>query len=200
MNRNRSQFKLLPAVFTCLVSTLFIPAHPASAQQDSDPALGTTWLIFRHAEREGRADQLSAAGQQRAEVLKQLGKSFRVAAIYSTDFNRTKGTVAPMAEALDLQVETYPVQGFDWLKQVEQKHQGKVIAIVGHSNTTGEMVAALSGVKPKPIEHDDYDRMFIVRTGGQNPTVLEVPYGSGAADKAGTKLESEHMAPVGGKK
>lgn len=200
MNCHPSRFKLLPGIFIGLSLTLLIPTDWALAQQDSDPAAGTTWLIFRHAEREGRADQLSAAGQQRAEVLKQLGTTFRVAAIYSTDFNRTKGTVAPMAEALDLQVVTYPVQGFDWLKEVEQKYQGQVIAIVGHSNTTGELVAALSGVKPKPIAHDDYDRMFIVRTGGEHPIVLELPYGSSAADKAGTKLESKHMAPVGGKK
>ena len=145
MNCYPSHFKLLPAIFIGLSLALLIPTDSAWAQQQPDPAAGTTWLIFRHAEREGRADQLSAAGRQRAEVLKQLGTTLRVAAIYSTDFNRTKDTVAPLAKALDLQVETYPVQGFDWLKEIEQKHQGKVIAVVGHSNTTGEMVAALSG-------------------------------------------------------
>jgi 2,3-bisphosphoglycerate-dependent phosphoglycerate mutase len=197
MNYRNVHWKLF--TFVTIGMALLLAESTAAVlaqEQQQDPAGGTTWLIFRHAEREGRSDQLSDAGRKRANVLQQLGTAFRVAAVYSTDFNRTRDTVAPMAQALDLTIETYPVQGHDWLTQVEQKHRGKVIAIVGHSNTTGEMVEALTGIKPRPIEHDHYDRFFLVRTGGQKPTVMEIPYGSSAADKAGMKLDSRHMAPV----
>src|SRR5688500_4636201 len=63
----------------------------------------TKFYVVRHAEKESANSNmtsdvpLSAAGMARAEELKELLKDKKIVRIYSTDYQRTKSTAAPLA-------------------------------------------------------------------------------------------------------
>ncbi len=132
----------------------------------------TTTIIFvRHAERASvPADDpgLSEAGKQRvAELTRQLKDADVVAgidAIYSTPFRRTQETVQPIADALDLPINTYdPSDTEAVLERILKAHKGKIILVVGHSNTVPVLIANLGASKKvPPIHEDEYDNIYII--------------------------------------
>ena len=132
----------------------------------------TTTIIFvRHAEKAASpADDpgLSPAGQQRvAELTRQLVDADVVAgvdAIYSTPFRRTQETAKPIADALDLPVNTYDADDVEpILEHILRQHKGKIILVVAHSNTLPVLIANLGASKKvPPIAEDEYDNIYII--------------------------------------
>lgn len=132
----------------------------------------TTTIIFvRHAEKALLpADDpgLSDAGRERtAELKRQLVDADVVAgidAIYSTPFRRSKETVRPLADALDLPISTYdPADTEQVLTTILKAHKGKIIIVVGHSNTVPELIANLGASKKvPPIAEGEYDNIYVV--------------------------------------
>ncbi|NIL92944.1 MAG: hypothetical protein GTO71_00530 [Woeseiaceae bacterium] len=132
----------------------------------------TTTIIFvRHAERASvPADDpgLSEAGKQRvAELTRQLKDADVVAgidAIYSTPFRRTQETVQPIADALDLPINTYdPSDTEAVLERILKAHKGKIILVVAHSDTVPVLIANLGASKKvPPIHEDEYDNIYII--------------------------------------
>ncbi len=132
----------------------------------------TTTIIFvRHAERASvPADDpgLSEAGKQRvAELTRQLKDADVVAgidAIYSTPFRRTQETVQPIADALDLPINTYdPSDTEAVLERILKAHKGKIILVVAHSDTVPVLIANLGASKKvPPIAEDEYDNIYII--------------------------------------
>ncbi|MGH7130170.1 MAG: SixA phosphatase family protein [Planctomycetaceae bacterium] len=134
----------------------------------------TTTLIFvRHAEKEAQPEDdpgLSPAGRRRAaELARQLVEADVVAgvdAIYSTPYRRTLETVRPLAEALDLPIQRYdpdPEQYEAVLDDIVKSHKGKIVLIVGHSNTIPQLIAELGASKKvPPIADDEYDNIYII--------------------------------------
>ncbi|MDH3719587.1 MAG: histidine phosphatase family protein [Planctomycetota bacterium] len=132
----------------------------------------TTTIIFvRHAEKaaEPAGDpHLSPAGQARvAELTRQMVDADVVAgidAVYATDYNRTQETVRPVADALDLPINTYDAADTETvLTEILRNHKGEIILVAGHSNTVPELIANLGGSKNVPeINEDEYDNIYIV--------------------------------------
>ncbi len=132
----------------------------------------TTMIFVRHAERAGpSADDpgLTPAGQRRAaELARQLVDADVVAgvdAIYSTPFRRTKETAQPVADALDLAINIYDPSDDDeeLVDKMVRDHKGKIILVVGHSNTLPTMIAALGASKKvPPIAEMEYDNIYII--------------------------------------
>lgn len=134
----------------------------------------TTTIIFvRHAEKQqAPADdpELTEAGRRRvAELTRQLADADVVAgvdAIYSTPFKRTMQTAEPLAAALDLPVHPYDPDAEDpeaMLESIVRRHKGKIILIVGHSNTIPGLIAELGASKKvPPIADDEYDNIYII--------------------------------------
>lgn len=132
----------------------------------------TTTIIFvRHAEKATEpADDpgLSEAGQRRvAELTRQLVDADVVAgidAVYATDYNRTRETAAPIADALDLPINTYDARDTETvLATILKQHKGKIILVVGHSNTVPELIANLGASKKvPPIDESEYDNIYII--------------------------------------
>ncbi|MFN3193985.1 MAG: SixA phosphatase family protein [Aureliella sp.] len=138
----------------------------------------TTFIIVRHAEREGNLDKLTAAGEERSRVLSAVGSAFNVRAIYSTDTERTKNTVKPLSLAIETQTQIYGRPSRDWLASIQKKHAGQVVLIVGHSNTTGVIAGLLAETKPFKIDHDEYDALFIVQQSDSGTQCTRLRYGS----------------------
>ncbi len=132
----------------------------------------TTTIIFvRHAEKaaiSGDDPSLSEAGILRvAELTRQLTDADVVAgidAIYATPFKRSQETAQPIADALNLPIRTYEdADTTDVLDKILKKHKGKIILVVGHSNTLPVLIANLGASKNVPrIAEGEYDNIYIV--------------------------------------
>ncbi len=132
----------------------------------------TTTIIFvRHAEKAASPPDdpgLSPAGQKRvAELTRQLVDADVVAgvdAIYSTPFRRTQETAKPIADALDLPVNTYDAEDVEpILEHILKQHKGKIILVVAHSNTLPVLIANLGASKKvPPIAEDEYDNIYVI--------------------------------------
>ena len=132
----------------------------------------TTTIIFvRHAERalEPADDPgLSEAGRHRAaELARQLVDADVVAgidAIYATPYRRTQETAQPIADALDLPINTYDASDTEEvLETILKNHKGKIILVVGHSNTVPVLIANLGASKKvPPIHESEYDNIYII--------------------------------------
>jgi len=132
----------------------------------------TTTIIFvRHAEKAASPDDnpgLSDAGRRRAaELSRQLVDADVVAgidAIYSTPFLRTEQTAQTVATALNLPIHNYdPDDNEAVLKTILKNHKGKIILVVGHSNTVPTLIADLGASKKVPAIHEnEYDNIYII--------------------------------------
>ena len=140
----------------------------------------TVVFLVRHAEKTKANDDpaLSAAGRQRSQQLANLLSDAEIDHIYSTDFKRTRETAAPIAGMTGLDVEIYtwdnPVSLAQSLNQDGKRH-----LVVGHSNTTTELVALLGGEPGTEIEESsEYDRLYILTINPGGVTTLLIRYGS----------------------
>jgi broad specificity phosphatase PhoE len=138
----------------------------------------TTFYVVRHADRDGSNDSLTEAGIARAKQLAILMKTFRVEAIYSTDTERTQNTAKPTAEALDLDVTSYGDLTDDWFQKLKTDHAGQAVLIVGHSNTSGQIVNGLGGAGDFSLEEDEYENLFIVTTKPDGATAIKIDFGA----------------------
>lgn len=160
----------------------------------------TTTIIFvRHAEKAATAGadpELSAAGRARvAELTRQLVDADVVAgvdAIYSTPLRRTQQTVRPLADALDLPINTYDANDTEEvLETILKRHKGQIILVVGHSDTIPPLIANLGASKKvPPIAEDEYDNIYVISIPwfGKTKTIrlrYGEPYRPAAAADAG---------------
>jgi broad specificity phosphatase PhoE len=131
----------------------------------------TTIIFIRHAEQalEPADDpSLNDAGRRRvAELTRQMIDADVVAgidAIYSTPFRRTQETVQGVADALDLPVQLYsPDDNEAVLNTILKSHKGKIILVVGHSNTVPTLIADLGASKKvPPIDASEFDNIYVV--------------------------------------
>jgi broad specificity phosphatase PhoE len=132
----------------------------------------TTTIIFvRHVEKAAVPAEdpgLSVAGQRRvAELTRQLAGVDVVAgidAVYATAYRRTQETARPIADALNLPINTYDAGDTETvLETILKNHKGKIILVVGHSNTVPELIANLGASKNVPlIEENEYDNIYII--------------------------------------
>jgi len=131
----------------------------------------TTVVFVRHAEKAltPAADPgLSEAGQRRAaELARQLAGVDVVAgidAIYATSYRRSAETAKPIADALKLQVRSYDAADTEkFLDELVKEEKGKIVLVVGHSDTVPAMIGNMGASKRVPaIAADEYDNIYIV--------------------------------------
>ena len=132
----------------------------------------TTTIIFvRHAEQATAPAEdpgLSESGVRRvAELTRQLVDADVVAgidAVYATQYRRSQETARPVADALGLPINTYDAADTELvLETILDNHKGKIILVVGHSNTLAPLMANLGASKKvPPIAQDEFDNIYIV--------------------------------------
>jgi broad specificity phosphatase PhoE len=127
-------------------------------------------LVVRHGEKISDEDErLTEAGRARAGRLVEMLKKSEIAAIYSTDTERTIGTVQPLADALGLKIRIYDTQpakgNADFVELVDRLRSeapDRVVLVVGHSNTVPLILRALGCREEATIASDEYDNLFVV--------------------------------------
>lgn len=175
------------AALLALAAALVPGALLAQPVTKSELAAGpTTVILVRHAERaaEPAGDPgLTPAGEQRAQALAAALKDAGVGAIVTTQFQRTRLTAKPLAEALGVGAEVIEARGAMHPQEVARavlaRHAGKTVVVVGHSNTVPAIAAALGAPSPDAITDATYDNLFIVTVpaGGGTATIVKAQYG-----------------------
>lgn len=165
-----------------VLSALF--AHPAVAAS----AKMTTIVVVRHAEKatdDPRDPSLSPAGQERAEELAKVLEGAAVSAIYATEYQRTRLTAEPTARKFGVNVQTEPRTDLQpdayaaaLVPKILKKNAGKVVLIVGHSDTVPAIVKALTGRTVPEIPETEFDRFYVVEVPkGGTPRLIAARYG-----------------------
>ena len=170
--QNLLTFALAPLATLAL---MMVPAAGMTAEED------TIVFLVRHAEKldESQDPGLSGAGRQRSLELAQLLRDAGINHIHSTDYIRSRDTAAPLADSLGLEVELYSWdEAPEFARSLIQSGQRHLV--VGHSNTTTDLVELLGGDAGSAIDHSgEYDRLYVLTIdAGQSVTTLLMRYGA----------------------
>ena len=141
----------------------------------------TTYYFIRHAEKD-RSDannknpNLIQKGIFRAAKWSYVLEHVKFDAVYSTDYNRTKQTAQPTAEKNNVEITIYnpkELNSDDFIKNTK----GKIVLVVGHSNTTPMFANAVIGEeKYESIDDSNNANLYIVtiRSSGKKQDFLLV--------------------------
>lgn len=149
-------------IFSFLVLTLtFICAsHTADAQSK-------TIILIRHAEKADATSQdpeLSAEGKQRAERLVKVGGKYKPGAFYSTNFKRTRDTLAPLAAKRKKTVAIYDPRKPAELLDLITKSKIKRHIVAGHSNTVPGLANFIAKKDVfKNLDESEYGVIWVIR-------------------------------------
>lgn len=165
----------IPRSSALLFGALLLVAAGPSKSPAPPPA--TVVLLVRHAEKApGSGDvPLSPEGEARARALAALARDAGVQAVITTQFQRTKQTAAPLAQAAGLLPEVIASQGDIpahvrlVADAIRQRHAGRTVLVVGHSNTVPPIVNALGGGAHRDLCDAEYDALFVVVLGEEGP-------------------------------
>jgi len=165
MSLRNAVCRMLMVSLAVLTGCLAAPVTPPKSQHE--PVGAMTVFIVRHAEKDlsgGNDPPLTAAGQQRAEALRDTLRSHPVAAVYTTNTLRTRSTAAPLAAARGLEPRLYDASQKGALaRRLREEHRGQTVVAVGHSNTVLLLIESLGAARPVPEVTDaDYDYLFEV--------------------------------------
>lgn len=132
-----------------------------------------TWYFVRHFEKQlGDNPSLTNTGKARAEALGAFFSDKTLTQIYSTDYKRTLETAIPVATLKKLPIEDYdPRNLFELASKLKNMDQ---VLIVGHSNTTPEILSLMGG-KEIVIEESDYGVVFMLQKHGVELTTQSIP-------------------------
>lgn len=156
MSNSSQRFRL--AIIVILV--LVIASSTAVAQDK-------TIILVRHAEKADATSQdpeLSAEGKQRAERLVKVAGKYKPGAFYSTNFKRTRDTLAPLAAKRKKQVETYDARSQQTLVDAIMKSKFKRHIVAGHSNTIPGLANLIAKKDVfKNLDDSEYGVFWVIR-------------------------------------
>lgn len=128
----------------------------------------STFYFIRHAEKD-RSDaedvdpELNQSGLGRAMHWAEILNDVEMDAIYTTDYQRTAMTAAPISVKKDITVQYYNPQSID-IEQFKADNMNQNVLVVGHSNTTPDFVNKIIGEdKYYEMDDDDNGSLFIVQ-------------------------------------
>ena len=160
--RNIKTIVLLLAVLTIVIS-----CKESSKINLAEKENTSVYYFIRHAEKD-RSDStnknpsLTIQGLERANKWAVFFKDKNIAAVYSTNYIRTQQTALPIAKEQNIEIISYTAKELISEKFIAN-NKGKNIVIVGHSNTTPELVNSLLGEKKyEDIADSENNNVFIV--------------------------------------
>jgi len=129
-----------------------------------------TIYLVRHAEKqsvEGEKNaELTQCGTKRAIQLASILENVELAKVYSTNYKRTMATAKPTTQQKKLAITNYdPRVLADFSKQLMDEKQNALV--VGHSNTTPQLVALLSEQTVKELTELDYQELYQIQVIGK---------------------------------
>ena len=169
---------LVPVLLALTVVPGLGPRAASGTQEATRPPPGLfyprTIVVVRHAEKgvdDPRDPSLSEEGVLRALALQRLLGSSGVTHLFATEFQRTQQTLLPLAAAAQVNPQVVPARDpRALLSALSDLPRNSLAVVAGHSNTVGEIVAALApsaplvlkGADALELADDDYDRLFVI--------------------------------------
>jgi phosphohistidine phosphatase SixA len=159
-------------IFASFFVFIFVFVHLAEAQQ--------AIFIVRHAEQalEVEDPPLTEAGRRRATALAVLLKDAGINAIYETGIRRTTETAKGLADALNIELKTYPRSDIgSFIGRLGSQHAQDRVLIVTQSLRISRWLKALGDSGDITIAPTDYNNLFIIIPKGDGgPLVLRLHY------------------------
>jgi broad specificity phosphatase PhoE len=173
------------------LALLFAAALGAQQPRSAPP---TVVLLVRHAEKAAEPANdppLTEAGEKRAQALAVAAKDAGVQAIITTQFVRTRMTAAAVARATGIDPLVVTAGGpadahaRAVADTIRKRFAGKVVLVVGHSNTIPAIVGALGAPRPPDLCDPQYDQLFVVVLSEDGPPkLIRSRYGAPSDDGA----------------
>lgn len=136
--------------YSFTIALLFMSSFGFAEQQ--------TWYFVRHFEKQlGDDPSLTETGKARAEALAAFFSDKPLTQVYSTDYHRTLETATPVTALKGL-----PIDNYDPRNLVEFAAKLKTlnhVLVVGHSNTTPQILSLMGGEKVN-IEEGDFGVVY----------------------------------------
>jgi len=113
-----------------------------------------------------------------------------VSAIYSTQFKRNRDTAQPLSDRLKISVTELPIPdlenpgdyGRTLARTLLERHAGRTVLVVGHSNTVPLVLEALTN-QPSPVKGAEYGDLFIITVPPSGAAgIIKARYGAGPAN------------------
>lgn len=166
-----------------LLLALAAPAGAAPAAGDSTLS---TVILARHAEKNphpaGGDAGLDTKGLLRARELARALEGAGVSAVYASWYGRARLTAEPLAEAIGDSVRVYDPNHLDQLAaRVRSEGRGRTVVIIGHGDTIGPTIEALTERALGASEPAPYDGLWVLtlRDGGEF-SLVRLRYGARA--------------------
>jgi phosphohistidine phosphatase SixA len=127
----------------------------------------TTVLLLRHAEPDygqgGYDPPLSQAGQARAQKLIHVVTKVQITGLYTTNTQRTRQTIEPLAQSLSLTPIVYGYNGLaDLAAKLRMDHVGEAALVITHAPTIPEIINELGGDGASCMIGNEFDNLFVV--------------------------------------
>lgn len=138
-------------------------------------------VVVRHADIvAGGADPgLSAAGQVRADLLRDMLQDEGIRAVFVTNTNRSRQTGTPTAKAAGVALSTYPALDAAGLAaSVRLHHAGQTVLVVAHSNTVDNIASAFGASGVLELAEHQFDRMFVISRAWCTTRLVNMRYGA----------------------
>ena len=155
---------LIKRLFLSACLVLLAACSSGSPEPETPEFAPTTIYLVRHAEKASdQADPvLTEAGLVRAANLAGIVATEKPMRVHSTDFMRTRQTAAPAADVLETEIEIYDARDLGAFAETLKREGGRHL-VVGHSDTTPELVEALGGDPESEIDEAvEYNRLYVV--------------------------------------
>ena len=116
-----------------------------------------------HAETPGKQDNLSLAGQARAEDLAKVLKREKVQVIYIDDTKAAKQTADPLGQKAKVLPRVYADSIKALADKIKKNFEGNKVLVVTKYNSVMPLLAALGAAPPfSAVNSDDNDLLFAV--------------------------------------
>ncbi len=146
-------------------------------------------IVLRHAEalKDGAQNpSLSENGKAQVEELIKTVENTGVAAVFTTQFNRTRETGQRVADHFKIPLIPVEINGQNiaaypkmLAERIRAEYAGKTVMVIGHSNTVPPIVEAFSGKMPPLIDDaTELDAIYFVssKKSGEG-SVMKARYG-----------------------
>lgn len=127
--------------------------------------------LIRHAEQmlDVEDPPLTEKGHQRAKAWAEILRDAGLDVVYTSKKRRTKETGEPIAQALNIPMETMSRKDVTGLvDRLRTQHADDAVLIISHTRALPKLVKALGYSEDGTIKREDYDNLFVIVPKGEN--------------------------------
>ncbi len=151
-----------------LFCLLFCCASQTVAAQQKYKKL--TIVLLRHAEKDLVESEITSdpilapEGEARALRLAEILDKYKIDAVFSSQFKRTRSTVMPFSRRRRMMIQIYDHRNLQEIAAIATSGKFKRILIVGHNSTTPALANILIGSEKYPkLDESEYGKIYVVR-------------------------------------